>query len=151
MSMWADLKDRFRSEERCVETSCKDDDAIAQAAAETAGKQYPPSRSQIGRVAWRYLHTMAANVEPATNNLHSESNLRSWLISFVQFYPCRHCAESFVDILATRNPDFSSAEAYSKWWVWAHNGVRKDLSQEIMVKESDLGVYMEQHRKGIVV
>ena len=187
MDVWKELKSRFRSEERCVETSCKDDEDIAYQPGKSC---YPPSRSQIGRAAWRYLHTMAihsgddqacslpaqqdelrpsstsssstssSSAAPATSPAPAsfstaspfpatkpgvldsplappkQESLRDWLVGFIQFYPCSHCAESFVDIVAQKPPDFSTPRKYATWWAYAHNQVRRDLSQPIIVRES---------------
>ena len=64
MNVFETLKSKFRSEERCEETSCKDDESIAAARAANPKGVFPPSRSEIGRAAWQYIHAMAALYDP---------------------------------------------------------------------------------------
>eukprot|EP00392_Amoebophrya_sp_AT5.2_P017446 g17802.t1 len=141
------LKEKFRTEERCAEQSCSDE---APAGLDQSTKAYPPTRSQIGRAAWRYLHTMAANCDQHPPP-EKQRSLQEWFVSFVQFYPCSHCAESFIDIVAEKQPDFSSRENYARWWSWAHNRVRDDLSQPRLIdpgKEQEFARLLQLTKEG---
>lgn len=69
MDAFASLKEKFRTDEQCRESSCKDEDAVAVPGQKVA----PPSRAAIGRAAWRYIHTMAAN---APQNPGAEEQVR---------------------------------------------------------------------------
>ena len=79
MSVWAALKDKFRTDEQCVEISC--DDFKGQ----VPGKIYPPDRAQIGVAAWRYLHAMAAN-HPEQPTPAEQADAQRWLAPFMLFF-----------------------------------------------------------------
>ncbi|CAD7973118.1 unnamed protein product [Amoebophrya sp. A25] len=187
-SVLSRLKEKFRTEERCAEQSCSDDTPQG-APLQVA---HPPTRSQIGRAAWRYLHTMAANSgddeqgvalagaagsssssntsstssssssftstlwasssKPSPNKEFSpekQKSMQDWLVSFVQFYPCSHCAESFIDVIAEKPPDLTSRDSYVRWWAWAHNRVREDLSQPISVDpDKHFSAMLTRNQKG---
>lgn len=123
MSVWAALKDKFRTDEQCVEISC--DDFKGQ----VPGKIYPPDRAQIGVAAWRYLHAMAAN-HPEQPTPAEQADAQRWLVSFIQFYPCKHCAAAFVEQTEENPPTFGSRNAYATWWCEAHNRVSEDLGKD---------------------
>eukprot|EP00929_Paragymnodinium_shiwhaense_P097211 TRINITY_DN58974_c0_g1_i1.p1 TRINITY_DN58974_c0_g1~~TRINITY_DN58974_c0_g1_i1.p1 ORF type:complete len:174 (+),score=27.59 TRINITY_DN58974_c0_g1_i1:80-601(+) len=93
-----------------------------------AGKTRPPNREEIGRAAWRYVHTMAAHY-PEAPSMPEQVNSLAWLRSFVQFYPCGLCAREFVDVCRGLPPRLTSRLDYAMWWCEAHNRVRDDLSQ----------------------
>eukprot|EP00397_Hematodinium_sp_SG-2012_P054831 GEMP01066447.1.p1 GENE.GEMP01066447.1~~GEMP01066447.1.p1 ORF type:complete len:156 (-),score=29.01 GEMP01066447.1:839-1282(-) len=126
MDVWEKLKDKFRVNERCEEASCKDSDLIVQ----TPGNVYPPARDEIGRATWRYLHTMAAHY-PEQPTPEEALNAQEWLVSFVNNYPCRLCAEDFIAVCSKIPPRMETRKEYSLWFCHAHNGVRKDLSQPV--------------------
>merc|ERR1712048_1122363 len=81
-----------------------------------------------GRAAWRYLHSMAAN-HPERATRQQQDDAQGWLTSFVQFYPCRHCAEAFVDICDSNPPRVASRTECAVWWCEAHNRVSTDLGR----------------------
>lgn len=126
ISNWAALKEKFRAAERCVDVSCRDRSGPAVG---TDGHPVPPDRAEIGRSAWRYIHTLAANhPEQATRNQQAEA--QAWLTSFVQLYPCSHCAEAFVEVCETMPPNFKTGRDYSMWWCQAHNAVSDTIGNE---------------------
>eukprot|EP00930_Biecheleria_cincta_P072349 TRINITY_DN59759_c0_g1_i1.p1 TRINITY_DN59759_c0_g1~~TRINITY_DN59759_c0_g1_i1.p1 ORF type:complete len:142 (-),score=19.59 TRINITY_DN59759_c0_g1_i1:160-585(-) len=90
----------------------------------------PPSRAEIGRAAWRYVHCMAANYpeEPA---LSDQATALSWLRAFVRFYPCQLCGQEFIEVCSDLPPRLASRRDYAMWWCEAHNRVRNDLSQSL--------------------
>ena len=54
----------------------------------------PLLRNQYGKIAWSYLHTMAAYYPDTPSD--SEKKLMSGFIDgFAQFFPCKECAEDF--------------------------------------------------------
>merc|ERR1711972_467967 len=90
-SVWSNLREKFRTTERCTEASCHDKRAANTGADDEVE---PPDRAEIGRAAWRYLHAMAA-CHPEQPTQQQQDDALAWLASFVQFYPCQHCAEHF--------------------------------------------------------
>mmetsp|Transcript_93372 Transcript_93372/g.166062 ORF Transcript_93372/g.166062 Transcript_93372/m.166062 type:complete len:156 (+) Transcript_93372:39-506(+) len=122
---WSNLREKFRTEKRCVETSCKD----RSAAASSEDEVEPPDRAEIGRAAWRYLHSLAAH-HPERPNAAEEAQAQAWLASFVQNYPCSHCAAHFVEVCDAMPPRTGSREQYSVWWCEAHNKVNEELKNE---------------------
>jgi len=122
MDTWNKLKEKFQLLERCEEASCRDSDARPE------GELYPPGRDQIGRAAWRYLHTMAAHY-PENPIPEEKRDAQDWLVAFINTYPCKLCAEDFVGVCAKIPPAMETRKQYSMWWCHAHNGVRSDLSQ----------------------
>ncbi|CAE8672743.1 unnamed protein product [Polarella glacialis] len=125
-AVWSNLKDKFRTGERCVESSCHGrsgdrgpDDEVE-----------PPDRAELGRAAWRYLHTLAAH-HPEQPTALEEADSQAWLASFISFYPCSHCAAGFIDIVEAMPPRTSSRRDYAVWWCEAHNKVNAELSAEL--------------------
>eukprot|EP00933_Yihiella_yeosuensis_P038854 TRINITY_DN32792_c0_g1_i1.p1 TRINITY_DN32792_c0_g1~~TRINITY_DN32792_c0_g1_i1.p1 ORF type:complete len:156 (-),score=17.08 TRINITY_DN32792_c0_g1_i1:81-548(-) len=125
MSTWANLRNKFRTGERCVEASCHGKRGDVSEGDEVG----PPDRAEIGRATWRYLHTMAANY-PERPSKEERNDAQAWLTSFVQFYPCSHCAEGFVEICDAMPPKFGSRQDYAVWWCEAHNKVSEELKNE---------------------
>uniref|UniRef100_A0A7S2MWM0 Sulfhydryl oxidase n=1 Tax=Alexandrium andersonii TaxID=327968 RepID=A0A7S2MWM0_9DINO len=90
----------------------------------------PPDRAEIGRAAWRYVHTLAANY-PEQPSLGEQEDALYWLRSFVRLYPCGLCSREFVDVCSDLPPRLGSRKDYTLWWCEAHNRVRDDLSQPL--------------------
>eukprot|EP00929_Paragymnodinium_shiwhaense_P098888 TRINITY_DN60408_c0_g1_i1.p1 TRINITY_DN60408_c0_g1~~TRINITY_DN60408_c0_g1_i1.p1 ORF type:complete len:155 (-),score=24.15 TRINITY_DN60408_c0_g1_i1:65-529(-) len=125
---WSSLREKFRTGERCTEASCHDrrpdqngddDDEVE-----------PPDRGEIGRAAWRYLHAMAAN-HPEKASSAQQGETQSWIASFIQTYPCKHCAEHFVGVCEDMPPRTKTRQDYAVWWCEAHNAVNKHLKADL--------------------
>lgn len=54
----------------------------------------PLYRNEYGRVAWSYLHTMAAYY-PNEPTKEQETNMSEFIRTFTEFFPCKECAEDF--------------------------------------------------------
>jgi mitochondrial FAD-linked sulfhydryl oxidase len=54
----------------------------------------PLLRDQFGRAAWSYLHTMAAYY-PKKPNEEQKDNMRTFIRTFAEFFPCHECADDF--------------------------------------------------------
>ena len=119
--LFASLKEKFSKEERCSEPSC------TEGAVKGPSKiVYPPDRTEMGRAAWKYIHTRAENYDPK-----NQPTEMAWLESFVALYPCKLCARDFAVICHRVPPRLESREAYVHWWIDAHNEVNKDLSKPL--------------------
>uniref|UniRef100_A0A7S1L598 Sulfhydryl oxidase n=1 Tax=Alexandrium catenella TaxID=2925 RepID=A0A7S1L598_ALECA len=125
-TVWSNLREKFRTSERCTEASCHDRSASSAA---DGDEVEPPDRAEIGRAAWRYVHSLAAH-HPEQPTAQEQEDAQAWLASFVQFYPCPHCAEHFIPICEKSPPRTASREEYSVWWCEAHNKVSYWLKNE---------------------
>mmetsp|Transcript_121891 Transcript_121891/g.191293 ORF Transcript_121891/g.191293 Transcript_121891/m.191293 type:complete len:156 (-) Transcript_121891:30-497(-) len=123
--VWASLREKFRNQERCEEPSCADRSGVSV----DDDTVEPPDRAEIGRAAWRYLHSMAAH-HPERASLAQQQDAQSWISSFVQLYPCSHCAEHFVEVCDSMPPLADTRHNYSMWWCRAHNRVNEELGKE---------------------
>ncbi|CAJ1447962.1 unnamed protein product [Effrenium voratum] len=94
----------------------------------TSRPSRPPSREEIGRAAWRYVHCLAANY-PEQPEAQDQVSALVWLRSFLRLYPCRLCSQEFIDVCRDLPPRLPSRDEYALWWCEAHNRVRVDLSQ----------------------
>lgn len=63
---------------------------------ETHIRGKPLYRNEIGRIAWSYLHTMAAYYPKQPTELEKTS-MKSFIETFAMFFPCKSCAEDFKD------------------------------------------------------
>merc|ERR1712113_437438 len=90
----------------------------------------PPGRAEIGRAAWRYVHSAAANY-PEQPDAVSKVCALQWLRSFVHLYPCQLCAREFIEVCSDLPPQLETRQSYCMWWCEAHNRVRADLSQTL--------------------
>mmetsp|Transcript_66725 Transcript_66725/g.133988 ORF Transcript_66725/g.133988 Transcript_66725/m.133988 type:complete len:169 (-) Transcript_66725:22-528(-) len=90
----------------------------------------PPDRAEIGRAAWRYVHTLAAHY-PEKPAVEEQEDALYWLRSFVRLYPCGLCSREFIEVCSDLPPRLGSREDYTMWWCEAHNRVRDDLSQPL--------------------
>merc|ERR1712107_611630 len=72
---------------------------------------------QLGVTCTPWLH-ITQNMPPT-----EQQNAQNWLASFVQLYPCSHCAEHFVGVCETMPPQVATREQYSMWRCRAHNRV----------------------------
>lgn len=124
-STWDALKERFNTEERCDKPSC-----VEGVHDKSSKLVYPPDRAQIGRANWRYVHQRAANFPLNPTKEEQDRELR-WIHSFIYTYPCKICARDFTEICSRIPPVLSSAKAYQRWWIDAHNQVNLDLSKPI--------------------
>ncbi|CAE7823979.1 ERV2 [Symbiodinium sp. CCMP2456] len=106
---WAALREKFRTEKRCEESSCRD---RSDTTALDDDEVEPPDRAEIGRAAWRYLHSMAAE-HPAEASEAISQQAQAWLAAFVQNYPCSHCATHFLDVCEAMPPQTKSREDYA--------------------------------------
>jgi mitochondrial FAD-linked sulfhydryl oxidase len=56
----------------------------------------PLFRDEYGRVAWTYLHTMAAYY-PKEASKEQQTSMSQFITTFTEFFPCKECAEDFKD------------------------------------------------------
>lgn len=85
-------------------------------------------RAELGRAAWRLLHTMCGRF-PLHPDVSQQQSLHDYIYLFAELYPCGECAEHFQAILKSYPPDVSSREAVAKWACFVHNKVNDRLEK----------------------
>ncbi|OJD18069.1 hypothetical protein AJ78_01899 [Emergomyces pasteurianus Ep9510] len=88
------------------------------------------ARAELGRAAWKVLHTMMAQF-PDKPSAEQQETLRSYIYLFSRLYPCGECASHFQAHLAKFPPQVSSRSAAAAWACHVHNEVNKMLHKDI--------------------
>lgn len=83
-------------------------------------------KAELGRSAWRLLHTMMARF-PDAPTADEKAALQSFLHLFVRLYPCGDCAEHFRHVIDKYPPQVSSRSAAAAWACHVHNVVNERL------------------------
>ncbi|KAF2810179.1 FAD-linked sulfhydryl oxidase-like protein ERV2 [Mytilinidion resinicola] len=84
------------------------------------------AKAELGRAAWKVLHTTFARFPVKPTKDESEA-LRQYVHLFQRLYPCGECAEHFGKVLAKYPPQVSSRSAAATWGCYVHNIVNKRL------------------------
>ncbi|KAJ3159537.1 hypothetical protein HDU86_001546 [Geranomyces michiganensis] len=85
-------------------------------------------KAELGRAAWRVLHTMAGKF-PTDPNTDEQQAMQDYIYLFARLYPCGDCARHFKRVLEAHPPRVSSREAVSQWACDVHNVVNKRLGK----------------------
>lgn len=87
-------------------------------------------RAELGRAAWRVLHTTFARF-PDKPTADEKEALRSYIHLFQRLYPCGECAAHFGELLRQFPPQVSSRSAAAVWGCHVHNKVNERLGKEL--------------------
>jgi FAD-linked sulfhydryl oxidase len=90
----------------------------------------PPDIGELGRGTWTLLHTMAAYY-PDAPSAAQQRDTRDFLASLGKVFPCRWCADDFVDSMRQRPPQLDSRSAFARWLCDAHNDVNQKLGKPV--------------------
>jgi mitochondrial FAD-linked sulfhydryl oxidase len=90
----------------------------------------PPDIGELGRGTWTLLHTMAAYY-PEAPSAQQQRDTRDFLASLGKVFPCRWCADDFVDSMSHKPPQLHSRTAFAQWLCEAHNEVNTKLGKPI--------------------
>ncbi|KAJ3410718.1 hypothetical protein HDV05_003464 [Chytridiales sp. JEL 0842] len=85
-------------------------------------------KAELGRSAWKLLHTMAGKF-PAEPTPDQQNTLLDFIYLFAQLYPCGECARHFKLVLEAHPPNVTSREGVSQWACKVHNVVNKRLEK----------------------
>jgi len=90
--------------------------------------QNPPTVEELGRCAWTWLHSVAANYaeEPTLDEQKGMANL---VFNFARFYPCRECASNLKTELGEMPPVVETRRAFEQWLCKLHNKVNERLKK----------------------
>ena len=89
----------------------------------------PPSRAELGRATWKFLHVMMARY-PETPTQDDQIALRNFIHLFGRLYPCGQCADHFRMMLQKYPPQTSSRNAAAGWACFVHNIVNEKLHKD---------------------
>ncbi|KAK2195416.1 bifunctional ERV-ALR sulfhydryl oxidase domain superfamily/ERV-ALR sulfhydryl oxidase domain/Sulfhydryl oxidase ALR-ERV [Babesia duncani] len=109
----------------CKEASCRDEENN-----KAKSKFMPPTRSELGRAGWLYLHSMAARFPEKPDEMESLKT-KAWLYSFAELYPCHICRDGLVDLYRSNPPNTSNRQSLLMWTFKIHNLVNQDLSMPL--------------------
>ncbi|KAI8920165.1 ERV/ALR sulfhydryl oxidase domain-containing protein, partial [Powellomyces hirtus] len=87
-------------------------------------------RAELGRSAWRVLHTMAGKF-PTEPNLDEQQAMQDFIYLFARLYPCGDCARHFKTVLEEHPPIVTSRTTITQWACDVHNVVNKRLHKPI--------------------
>jgi hypothetical protein len=91
-------------------------------------KEVPPDIIELGHAGWTLLHSMAAYY-PEQPSTEKREEVRSFLKSFANVYPCHHCATDFQRYIRREPPTLGNRREFSLWACRAHNHVNKRLGK----------------------
>lgn len=90
----------------------------------------PPTKEELGRATWTFLHTMAAYYpEKASYEMQEDTN--RFLYQFSRIYPCEYCAQHLQNTMQQLPPRTESQQALSQWLCLMHNEVNKLLGKTL--------------------
>ncbi|TPX60750.1 hypothetical protein SpCBS45565_g07438 [Spizellomyces sp. 'palustris'] len=87
-------------------------------------------KAELGRSAWRLLHTMAGKF-PIEPTIDEQEAMRDFVYLFARLYPCGDCARHFKVVLEANPPDVTTRETISQWACKVHNVVNERLKKPI--------------------
>lgn len=90
----------------------------------------PPSKDDLGRATWTFLHTMAAYY-PTKPDKTEQKQMSTFIEAFSFLYPCKPCAEHFRSEMEYNPPDFTSRWTLSQWLCEMHNSVNEMLGKPL--------------------
>ena len=93
----------------------------------------PPKRrsgdwSTRGPALWAELHA-----RPATYSGDTAAEL-AWLDAFAARVPCGDCRRHWRELVEKMPPDLTSAAAYERWTIDAHNAVNVELGKPVWIE-----------------
>ncbi|RIA97812.1 FAD dependent sulfhydryl oxidase Erv1 [Glomus cerebriforme] len=106
------------------------DNMIAAGKSQKLPQDCPPDSEQLGKATWTFLHTMAAYY-PEVPSYEQQRNMRTFLSTFSQFYPCWYCAEHLREEMVKIPPKVESRWSLGKWLCDMHNIVNERLGKPI--------------------
>ncbi|KAI9796310.1 MAG: hypothetical protein M1833_006395 [Piccolia ochrophora] len=87
-------------------------------------------KAELGRAAWKLLHTTMARF-PDKPERDESTALQSYIHLFARLYPCGECAGHFREILSKFPPQVSSRSTAAAWACHVHNEVNRSLNKPI--------------------
>jgi len=116
------LKDTFKLD--------KLDDSVLHGTATAPRLENATLKAELGRAAWRVLHTTMAKF-PDAPTAEDSLALKSYIHLFARLYPCGDCARHFQTVLKKYPPQVRTRSTAAAWACHVHNVVNMRLGKEI--------------------
>ncbi|RMZ80747.1 hypothetical protein DV738_g2621, partial [Chaetothyriales sp. CBS 135597] len=87
-------------------------------------------KAELGRAAWKLLHTTMARF-PDEPTLDESEALKSYIYLFARLYPCGECAAHFQALLRKYPPQTGSRSSAAAWACFVHNQVNERKGKPI--------------------
>ena len=91
-------------------------------------ESYAPSKEDVGRATWTFLHTLAAQY-PDKPSFQQKRDAKQLIDILTRMYPCGECAEHFTQVVKAHPPVVSSREEFSQWMCRVHNVVNRSIGK----------------------
>ena len=91
-----DFQDWMKQQDNSSQANSSKSQSFKEQPTITLSEERPLFRDEYGRVAWTYLHTMAAYY-PTNPTAEQKSGMNQFINTFTEFFPCKECAEDFKD------------------------------------------------------
>lgn len=95
----------------------------------------------LGPYLWRVLHTVAFSLPPGTIEVRKREEISRFLDAMPGIFTCEECVGHFATLMRDMPPDFSSAEAFARWTVAAHNSVNSRLGKPTVSYEEAITIH----------
>ncbi|KAH9532919.1 hypothetical protein CY35_18G024800 [Sphagnum magellanicum] len=86
------------------------------------------TKEELGRATWTFLHTLAAQY-PEKPTKQQQRDVKELMSIFSRLYPCKQCADHFVDVLKSHPVKASSGYELAQWMCKVHNVVNRSLGK----------------------
>ncbi|KAG8623813.1 hypothetical protein KVT40_008789 [Elsinoe batatas] len=88
------------------------------------------AKAELGRAAWKLLHTTMARF-PDKPTSEESAALKAYIHLFQRLYPCGECSQHFRKIIDKFPPQVATRSTAAAWACHVHNEVNKSLDKEI--------------------
>uniref|UniRef100_A0A7S4LNX3 Sulfhydryl oxidase n=1 Tax=Eutreptiella gymnastica TaxID=73025 RepID=A0A7S4LNX3_9EUGL len=103
------------------------------------------SPESLGRAGWTILHGFAA-AYPRQPDAEQRKEMETFLTSWSNLYPCKHCAAHMRDCMEDDPPRLQSRDELSIWMCELHNKVNDLLDKPLF--DCSLGAIMDRWTPG---
>ncbi|CAK9868762.1 unnamed protein product [Sphagnum jensenii] len=86
------------------------------------------TKEELGRATWTFLHTLAAQY-PEKPTKQQQRDVKELMSILSRLYPCKQCADHFVDVLKSHPVKASSGYELAQWMCKVHNVVNRSLGK----------------------
>ena len=103
----------------------------------------PPDVEELGRSTWTLLHSIAATYPEKPTDAQKD-NLKTFMKSFSNLYPCFYCADDFREYMNKEKIQVTNRDEFGKWLCNAHNAVNVKIGKPVF----DCQLWKERWKDG---